>query len=63
MKRDQFVAVPVNLMNDILQYLQDQKYREVHFLISRISQECTSVDSLSEESEALGEALTSVVEE
>lgn len=63
MSKDKFVAVPVELMNGILNYLQEQKYRDVHMLITRISSECTSIEAFSEETQGLGEGLPSVVDE
>lgn len=63
MEKEKFVAVPVDLMNQLLQYLTEQRYKDVHLLIQRISSECRSVDSFSEEPQASGEALAIGVEE
>lgn len=52
MDKTKFVAVPVDLMNDILNYLTEQKFKEVHSLIDRVSRECTSIDSFEESEES-----------
>lgn len=43
MKKKEFVAVPVDLVNEILGYLSDHKYKDVCVFISRLSTECLSI--------------------
>jgi hypothetical protein len=52
MDKTKFVAVPVDLMNDILSYLTEQRFKEVHSLVNRLSLECTSIDSFEESEES-----------
>lgn len=63
MKEEDFVAVPVDLMNEILQYLTFKPYKEVHLMISRLSNECSSIHPFSEETEPPGETLPVDVKE
>lgn len=52
MDSSKYVAVPIDLMNQILNYLAEQKYKEVHSLVERISQECTSIDNFSQKEDS-----------